>query len=122
MIVEAPPGSGKTELAFAAAELLMRARGLQGVFVALPTQATTNAMFERVTAWLTSILGDEPQKLGIQLAHGKNSLNESFMKLLESGKSPLEVYDDEGDLGPAREPLDGAALALDAVARCGWHD
>ena len=94
MIVEAPPGSGKTELAFAAAEVLMRARGLQGVFVALPTQATTNAMFERVTAWLTSILGDEPQKLGIQLAHGKNSLNESFAKLLERGKSPLEVHDD----------------------------
>lgn len=99
MIVEAPPGSGKTELAFAAAEVLMRARGLQGVFVALPTQATTNAMFERVTAWLTSILGDEPQKLGIQLAHGKNSLNESFVKLLERGKSPLEVHDDEEDLG-----------------------
>ena len=99
MIVEAPPGSGKTELAFAAAEVLMRARGLQGVFVALPTQATTNAMFERVTAWLTSILGDEPQKLGIQLAHGKNSLNESFVKLLERGKSPLEVHDDEEDFG-----------------------
>ena len=99
MIVEAPPGSGKTELAFAAAEVLMRAQGLQGVFVALPTQATTNAMFERVTAWLTSILGDEPQKLGIQLAHGKNSLNESFVKLLERGKSPLEVHDDEEDLG-----------------------
>lgn len=99
MIVEAPPGSGKTELAFAAAEVLMRARGLQGVFVALPTQATTNAMFDRVTAWLTSILGDEPQKLGIQLAHGKNSLNESFAKLLERGKSPLEVHDDEEDLG-----------------------
>ena len=99
MIVEAPPGSGKTELAFAAAEVLMRARGLQGVFVALPTQATTNAMFERVSAWLTSILGDEPQKLGIQLAHGKNSLNESFAKLLERGKSPLEVHDDEEDLG-----------------------
>lgn len=99
MIVEAPPGSGKTELAFAAAEVLMRARGLQGVFVALPTQATTNAMFERVTSWLTSILGDEPQRLGIQLAHGKNSLNESFMRLLESGQSPLEVHDDEEDLG-----------------------
>ena len=99
MIVEAPPGSGKTELAFAAAEVLMRARRLQGVFVALPTQATTNAMFERVTAWLTSILGDEPQKLGIQLAHGKNSLNESFVKLLERGKSPLEVHDDEEDFG-----------------------
>lgn len=99
MIVEAPPGSGKTELAFAAAEELMRARGLQGVFVALPTQATTNAMFERVTSWLTSILGDEPQRLGIQLAHGRNSLNESFVKLLDRGRSPLEVYDDEEDMG-----------------------
>ena len=99
MIVEAPPGSGKTELAFAVAEVLMRARGLQGVFVALPTQATTNAMFERVTSWLTSILGDEPQKLGIQLAHGKNNLNESFVKLLDRGKSPLEVHDDEEDMG-----------------------
>jgi len=99
MIVEAPPGSGKTELAFAVTEVLMRARGLQGVFVALPTQATTNAMFERVTSWLTSILGDEPQKLGIQLAHGKNNLNESFVKLLDRGKSPLEVHDDEEDMG-----------------------
>jgi len=69
------------------------------VFVALPTQATTNAMFERVTSWLTSILGDEPQKLGIQLAHGKNNLNESFVKLLDRGKSPLEVHDDEEDMG-----------------------
>lgn len=97
MIVEAPPGSGKTALAFAAAEVLMRERGLQGIFVALPTQATTNAMFERVTSWLTSILGDEPQKLGVHLAHGKNNLNKSFMELLESGHSPLEVYDDEAD-------------------------
>jgi len=97
MIVEAPPGSGKTELAFAAAEVLMRERGLQGIFVALPTQATTNAMFERVTSWLTSILGDEPQKLGVHLAHGKNSLNKSFMELLENGHSPLEVYDDDAD-------------------------
>lgn len=99
MIVEAPPGSGKTELALAATEVLMRARGLQGVFIALPTQATTNAMFERVVGWLTSILGDEPQRLGIQLAHGKNSLNDSFMKLLDKGTSPLEVHDDEEDMG-----------------------
>lgn len=97
MIVETPPGSGKTELAFAAAEVLMRERGLQGIFVALPTQATTNAMFERVTSWLTSILGDEPQKLGVHLAHGKNNLNKSFVELLESGHSPLEVYDDDAD-------------------------
>ena len=99
MIVEAAPGSGKTELALASAEALMRARGLQGIFVALPTQATTNAMFSRVKSWLTNILGDQPQKLGIQLAHGKRSLNESFMELIDKGRSPLEVYDGDDDNG-----------------------
>ena len=99
MIIEAAPGSGKTELALASAEALMRARGLQGIFVALPTQATTNAMFSRVKSWLTNILGDQPQKLGIQLAHGKRSLNESFMELIDKGRSPLEVYDGDDDNG-----------------------
>ena len=99
MIVEAAPGSGKTELALASAEALMRARGLQGIFVALPTQATTNAMFSRVKSWLTNILGDQPQKLGIQLAHGKRSLNASFMELIDKGRSPLEVYDGDDDNG-----------------------
>ena len=112
MIVEAAPGSGKTELALASAEALMRARGLQGIFVALPTQATTNAMFSRVKSWLTNILGDEPQKLGIQLAHGKYSLNESFMELIDKGHSPLEVHDGDEDKGLYASTWMGTRLKL----------
>lgn len=112
MIVEAAPGSGKTELALASAEALMRARGLQGIFVALPTQATTNAMFSRVKSWLTNILGDEPQKLGIQLAHGKYSLNESFMELIDKGHSPLEVHDGDEDKGLYASAWMGTRLKL----------
>ena len=95
MIVEAPPGSGKTELAFAAAEGLMRKRGLQGVMIALPTQATTDAMYARSVAWLRSILADSPQEIGIHLAHGKNDLNEGFLPLFGRRQTPVQVYDDE---------------------------
>ncbi len=95
MIVEAPPGSGKTELAFSVAERMVRMRGLQGVMIALPTQATTNAMFERAETWLSNLLGDEPQRLGIHLAHGKNDLNEEFVRLLAKDSAPLEVLDEE---------------------------
>ena len=101
MIVEAPPGSGKTELAFAVAERMVRSRGLQGVFIGLPTQATTNAMFERATKWLTNLLGDSPQRLGIHLAHGKNDLNDAFVALLDRDRGyPVQVHDEEeGDSG-----------------------
>lgn len=98
MIVEAPPGSGKTELAFAVAERMVRSRGLQGVFIGLPTQATTNAMFERATEWLTNLLGDSPQRLGIHLAHGKNDLNDAFAELLDRDRGyPVQVHDEEED-------------------------
>lgn len=95
MIVEAPPGSGKTELAFSVTEVLLRKRGLQGVMIALPTQATTDAMFERARGWLDGILGDEPQKLGLFLAHGKNELNAEFLHLLEGNHDLIEVSDDD---------------------------
>jgi CRISPR-associated endonuclease/helicase Cas3 len=48
MIVEAPMGQGKTEAALYAADLAM-CRGLaRGMYIAMPTQATGNAMFTRV--------------------------------------------------------------------------
>ena len=111
MIVEAPPGSGKTELAFAVAERMVRSRGLQGVFIGLPTQATTNAMFERATKWLTNLLGDSPQRLGIHLAHGKNDLNDAFVGLLDRDRGyPVQVHDEEeGDSGEDYSSLRASA-------------
>lgn len=95
MIVEAPPGSGKTELGFTVAEVMLRRRGLQGVAIALPTQATTDAMFHRSKAWLDSVLRDNPQRVVMNLAHGKSDLNEEFLKLFDGGPRTLQIYDDE---------------------------
>jgi CRISPR-associated endonuclease/helicase Cas3 len=60
----APMGSGKTEGALAAAEVLAGRFGRSGVVWALPTKATTNAMYARVRDFYTSALGERAQVTG----------------------------------------------------------
>ena len=79
MIIEAPMGEGKTEAALAAAEVLACRTDRGGVCIALPTMATTDAMFGRVHAWLKNLpQSDRGEAKGIYLAHGKAQLNEEF--------------------------------------------
>ncbi|SDP94062.1 CRISPR-associated helicase/endonuclease Cas3 [Lentzea jiangxiensis] len=85
VIVEAPMGAGKTEAALMAAEVLAAASGAEGCFVALPTQATTNAMFERVRGWLERLPGRDGA-VSVMLAHGKVSLNDEFAGLVREGR------------------------------------
>ena len=60
----APMGSGKTEGALAAAEVLAGRFGRSGVVWALPTKATTNAMYARVRDFYTNALGESAQVTG----------------------------------------------------------
>ena len=83
VVIEAPMGEGKTEAALAAAEVLGARTGRGGVCVALPTMATTDAMFARVHEWLRHV----PDAAGLQsrsiyLAHGKARLNEEFQGIV----------------------------------------
>ncbi|MFJ2806618.1 CRISPR-associated helicase Cas3' [Kitasatospora sp. NPDC087271] len=48
LLVTAPTGDGKTETALHAASVMARASGASGVYFALPTMATADAMFTRV--------------------------------------------------------------------------
>lgn len=73
VIVEAPMGEGKTEAAWYVADCWDR-RGGAGTYVALPTMATSNQMFDRVQAFLAASQG----KSNLMLQHGKASLNENF--------------------------------------------
>lgn len=57
LIVEAPTGEGKTKAALQFATTLVRQRGLAGMFVALPTRATSNQILDVVTRLLDG-LGD----------------------------------------------------------------
>ncbi len=79
LIIEAPMGVGKTEAALGAAEILAHRFGSGGVFIALPTMATSDAMFGRVHRWVKGLpvhAGQREQTMF--LAHGKARLNEQF--------------------------------------------
>ncbi len=94
MVIEAPMGEGKTEAALLAAEILARRFGFGGVFVALPTMATSDAMFERVREWAER-LTDSPGSMF--LAHGKAALNRSFAELERKGFASIGTdCDDNG--------------------------
>ncbi|OLT21199.1 hypothetical protein BJF78_34615 [Pseudonocardia sp. CNS-139] len=83
LIVEAPMGEGKTEAALLAAEALAARSGADGCFVALPTRATTDAMFGRVLSWLRALPG-MPLDVSVVLAHGTATLNDNYRGLLRA--------------------------------------
>ena len=93
VIVEAPMGLGKTEIALAAAEQLAAKTGRTGLFIGLPTQATANAMFDRVRAWTDSLATEEGLDLNLRLQHGKAINNQAFRNLPHTGNIGS---DDEG--------------------------
>lgn len=86
VLVEAPMGEGKTEAAFFAHLELQRRFGHRGLYVALPTKATGNAMFKRTLKFLRDQGMD--RKLDLQLLHGGALLNDTFRGIKVSG-----VYD-----------------------------
>lgn len=86
VLIEAPMGEGKTEAAWYVADAWDQ-RGGQGSYVALPTMATSNQMFDRVGTFLQVLAG----KKNLMLMHGKAALNEQFEKL----KYAAWIYDEE---------------------------
>lgn len=109
VIVEAPMGEGKTEAALAAAEIMARRWGSGGVHVALPTQATTDAMFERVVNWLDALGANNEAVGAITLSHGKARLNRLFQGLVHAGQSVQIGCDEGSDSG--RQALGCAVVA-----------
>lgn len=88
LLVEAPMGEGKTEAAFFAHLEMQRAFGHRGMYIALPTKATGNAMFKRT---LQFIHGQGiARKLDLQLLHGATQLNDTYQNLRFCG-----IYDPE---------------------------
>ncbi|MFC6295085.1 CRISPR-associated helicase Cas3' [Lactiplantibacillus daoliensis] len=95
VIVEAPMGLGKTEIALITAEQLAYKTGRDGIFMGLPTQATTNAMFDRVEAWVEILAKSQDENFQINLMHGKKMFNRKYLAL----PNAVNVYADEGESG-----------------------
>lgn len=95
LIVEAPTGEGKTEAALLAAERMANRWQLDGVFFALPSMSTSDAIFGRVLRWLDHVPGLDGAA-SVFLAHSKAALNEQYRGL--SATAPLSsIHDDEPD-------------------------
>ena len=83
IIVEAAMGEGKTEAALAAVEILAGRTGASGCYLALPTRATSDAMFGRMLSWLRRLPDARPDRgdRDVRLAHGKAALNPEYDRL-----------------------------------------
>lgn len=78
LLVEAPMGEGKTELAFLAHLRLQAINGHRGLYVAMPTQATGNALFKRALDFLGGFAKD---RMDVQLIHGGAAMNADVQHL-----------------------------------------
>ncbi|AFD28167.1 CRISPR-associated helicase/endonuclease Cas3 [Deinococcus gobiensis] len=86
VLVEAPMGEGKTEAALYAHLQLQRAAGHRGLYVALPTQATGNAMYGRLRTFLghqVTAGGGEAVTVDLQLLHGGAAMQGTYQADLE---------------------------------------
>ncbi len=91
-IIEAPTGSGKTEAALAYASRLLSAGLADGIIFALPTQATANAMLERMEKVAARLF---PRESNVVLAHGKAKYNPSFINLKKASEARTAQGDED---------------------------
>jgi CRISPR-associated endonuclease/helicase Cas3 len=93
-IVEEEMGAGKTEAAFAIFDHA-RVHGLaHGIYIAMPTQATSNAMHDRLGEFLRKRVPEE--LLNLVLAHSHATLDEEYRQRIEIGENfTAPVYNEE---------------------------
>lgn len=94
-------GAGKTEAALMAATILAKRAGTSGVLVALPTRATTDAMFTRVVEWAES---SAKSGFSLKLQHGNAALNSAYKKI---------QYGRIASAGNAVYPGNSSAMGID---------
>jgi CRISPR-associated endonuclease/helicase Cas3 len=77
-VLEAPMGLGKTEAALYAAYRMLGSGKANGIYFALPTQLTSNKIYERFNEFLRSILAEDCQHRSL-LLHGNAWLMDTEM-------------------------------------------
>ena len=96
-ILEDLTGAGKTEAALTLAHRLLASGVGRGLYLGLPTMATSNAMFERVANHYQRMLaGPGDVAPSIVLAHGARDMNDRFREAsLGEGRSDRSYARDE---------------------------
>lgn len=81
ILIEDQMGSGKTEAALMLAHRLMLEKDGRGLFIALPTMATANALYDRLAPIYHELFIADAEP-SLVLAHGKRHLRDSMVKTL----------------------------------------
>ncbi|WP_329167344.1 CRISPR-associated helicase Cas3' (plasmid) [Streptomyces sp. NBC_01717] len=120
MVIEAPMGEGKTEAALAVAEIFAARSGAGGVFFALPTMATGNAMFPRLLNWLERLPAAEDARYSVLLAHSKAALNEDFADLMRESGHRIVAVDADAPEEPPWRPTHATRSAPAELVAHAW--
>lgn len=94
-IVEALMGEGKTETAMFFADYFNAVLGTRGIYFALPTQATSDQMFGRVSQFLQDRFEESGEFVNLMLQHGHASLSDEFSENVKEFRRMRGVYADE---------------------------
>jgi CRISPR-associated endonuclease/helicase Cas3 len=94
VIIEDATGGGKTEAALMIAHRLIAEGRADGLFVALPTMATADAMFARLAESYRALF-DKEANPSLALAHGRAELNTLFRGSILAGAETAVA--DEGE-------------------------
>lgn len=78
-IIEAQTGQGKTEAALYLADHTIQSASLKGLYIAMPTMATSNQMFDRASDFLAHRYPD--QIINNQLAHSQARWNDAYVSM-----------------------------------------
>ncbi|MBU2885473.1 CRISPR-associated helicase Cas3' [Gilvimarinus agarilyticus] len=93
-ILEDLTGSGKTEAALTLAHRLLASGAGRGLYFGLPTMATSNAMFDRVSEHYHKMLaGAENAVPSIVLAHGARNMNDRFREAMLGESNTDQPYE-----------------------------
>jgi CRISPR-associated endonuclease/helicase Cas3 len=102
-IIEDVTGSGKTEAALTLAHRLMATARATGLYVALPTEATANAMYARLGASFRRLFTAEASP-SLVLAHGHRALHEGFQDSVVDTASRALARNGSRDSGGDERP------------------
>jgi CRISPR-associated endonuclease/helicase Cas3 len=99
-IIEEEMGAGKTEAAFSIFDHCRTSGAAHGVYIAMPTQATSNAMYDRLADFLQN--RDRSESINLVLAHSHATLDPDYRRRMEIAETfDARVYTEEsnGDEG-----------------------
>ena len=110
VVIEDLTGAGKTEAGLIVAHRLMQAGAAEGLYWALPTMATADALYRRMAQSYGRLFSD-PQEASLVLAHGSREFNDIFKKSIRL--EPTAAMSET----PAQAATDGDVSATASCAR-----